>query len=204
MVRNHLGSLFTRNCSRELDTDPVVQRPRTPAFHAGNTGSNPVGVANHRAQLDALRRCRCHGAATRRALNVRPPIYGGRCTNSPPCRRRTPWPPRPPDLEQRHAHPQPLARSRRDAHRGRRLRAPCRKSVRRHARRARRRHRPLRRCSATVDRPPLRGRRRRAHSPSGVRSRRAEPASTFVTRVRHELAGRRVAATAPTSVGAVA
>lgn len=25
--------------------DPIVQRPRTPAFHAGNTGSNPVGVA---------------------------------------------------------------------------------------------------------------------------------------------------------------
>ena len=22
---------------------PIVQRPRTPAFHAGNTGSNPVG-----------------------------------------------------------------------------------------------------------------------------------------------------------------
>src|SRR5215510_13083527 len=26
--------------------DPIVQRPRTPAFHAGNTGSNPVGVAS--------------------------------------------------------------------------------------------------------------------------------------------------------------
>ena len=24
---------------------PIVQRPRTPAFHAGNTGSNPVGGA---------------------------------------------------------------------------------------------------------------------------------------------------------------
>src|SRR5690606_37288872 len=25
---------------------PIVQRPRTPAFHAGNTGSNPVGGAS--------------------------------------------------------------------------------------------------------------------------------------------------------------
>ena len=26
--------------------DPIVQGPRTLAFHAGNTGSNPVGVAD--------------------------------------------------------------------------------------------------------------------------------------------------------------
>ena len=26
--------------------DPIVQRPRTPPFHGGNTGSNPVRVEN--------------------------------------------------------------------------------------------------------------------------------------------------------------
>lgn len=31
--------------TRSPQIDPIVQRPRTPAFHAGNTGSNPVGVA---------------------------------------------------------------------------------------------------------------------------------------------------------------
>ena len=27
-------------------TDPIVQWPRTPPFHGGNTGSNPVRVAS--------------------------------------------------------------------------------------------------------------------------------------------------------------
>ncbi len=29
---------------------PIVQRPRTPAFHAGNTGSNPVGGTPRRVR----------------------------------------------------------------------------------------------------------------------------------------------------------
>ena len=32
---------------------PIVQRPRTPAFHAGNTGSNPVGGASFLAGANA-------------------------------------------------------------------------------------------------------------------------------------------------------
>ncbi len=37
------------NCSRIRSSNrrvPIVQRPRTPAFHAGNEGSNPSGDAN--------------------------------------------------------------------------------------------------------------------------------------------------------------
>ena len=35
--------------------DPIVQWPRTPPFHGGNTGSNPVRVASiYKAGNDAL------------------------------------------------------------------------------------------------------------------------------------------------------
>ncbi len=37
---------------------PSSSRPRTPAFHVGNTGSNPVGVAKKCSEFPSLRRGR--------------------------------------------------------------------------------------------------------------------------------------------------
>ncbi len=60
---------------------PVVQWPRTPPFHGGNTGSNPVGDANKTKKLAARLGGHCFCGKTNVALSE----FHSKCTcsNSP-------------------------------------------------------------------------------------------------------------------------
>ena len=71
-------------------SDPIVQRPRTPAFHAGNTGSNPVGVAifvqRFRAFRSAVAFCArptCSGAPRTTPRPSTAARWASRCARSP-------------------------------------------------------------------------------------------------------------------------
>ncbi len=64
---------------------PIVQRPRTPPFQGGNTGSNPVGGAN-----TATLRCRCarsRGAVWSARRPVKPEVAGSNPVGTAPGRR---------------------------------------------------------------------------------------------------------------------